>query len=362
MDVAAFEPAVMSEWDAFVNRHPLGSYGHLSANFALADATPEIHNVSIIVRDRRDIVGVLPLFEVSHRVLRAIHIRELVSGAFFPAGPLISASARGKAETKILDLLLETVRARATDRGADAVIISHPNVIGREPAITQLGYSPLLHYGYRARPGVGMLIDLGRSAEEIAAGRRSGCRQSINKAQAAAATVGLVRDQRAWMSCYDLNIQTLGDLAYSEQQLAAIWEHFIAPGHACAYAVYSADAIAAVAVTVHTKESAYYWIGWSRRPTSVQGAGHLALWSAIQSAQQHGCRYFELGSLDFHNPKNSGISQFKQSFGGVPFQTISAQLDLKPVKSAALAFAEATVTRVSRRRRGAKHASEQSAP
>ena len=62
---------------------------------------------------------------------------------------------------------------------------------------------------------------------------------------------------------------------------------------------------------------------------------------------------FELGSVEFENARNIGISQFKQSFGGAPFQTLTARLEMKPVKTAALALAEAAVSRLRRRRRPA---------
>src|ERR1041384_6272293 len=99
MEVLPYDDSCAEEWDAFVRRHPLAGYGHLAANFALAAVTPGTTNASLVVRDGRTLVGVLPLFEQHAHVLRAIPVRSLVSGAFFPAGPLLSANLRGKAET-----------------------------------------------------------------------------------------------------------------------------------------------------------------------------------------------------------------------------------------------------------------------
>jgi hypothetical protein len=350
MELFDFTPAMADEWDAFVANHPLASYGHLSAQFALADATPGVRNVSMAVRDGRNLAAVLPLFVNDHHVLRRIPVRELTSGAFFPAGPLVAPKLQGKAEHTITELLLNGIRHRLDALHADRVLITHPNVVGGQPSITRFGYSPLLHQGFRPRHGVGLLLDLSQTPEQLAAGRRSGCRQSVNKAQASGAVVSVIANRAEWLACHDINVQTLGPLAYSERQMAAIWDHFIAAGHATAYGTYLDGVLAAVTVTVHFNRAAYYWIGLGRRPSPLTGAGHLSLWTAILAAREQGCAHFELGSLDFENPRNVGISQFKQSFGGVPSQIISAQLEARPVKAAAIALGEALIAALRERR------------
>lgn len=349
MEVLDVAPQLIPEWDEFVRAHPLASYGHLSAQFALARQSG-IRNASMIVREGGRIVGLLPLFVNDRRSLRRVPVRELTSGAFFPAGPLVSPKLQGKAEVRIAEALLEAVRARVDAFNADRVLITHPTVVGGQPAIARFGYSPLLHHGYTPRHGVGLLLDLTQTPEQLAAGRRSGCRQSISKAQASGATVAPLRDRAEWMACHDINLQTLGELAYTEHQFGAIWDDFIAPGDAVTHAVRIDGRPAAVTVTIHCNGSAYYWIGLNRKPAPLAGAGHLALWTAILDARERGGRYFELGSLDFENPRSIGISQFKQSFGGTPCQIISAQLEAKPVKAAAIALAEAVLSSVRERK------------
>lgn len=349
MDVVDFTPELTREWDEFVAQHPLASYGHLSAHFRLAAAS-HITNVSLVVRDGRKICGVLPLFATTHHALRRVPIRELTSGAFFPAGPLVSPQLQGKAEARVNEILIEAVRSRANTLNADRVIITHPTVVADQPAIARFGYSPLLHHGFKPRHGVGMLLDLAQSLEELAVARRSGCRQSINKATSAGAKAEPLIDRAEWRSCRDINLQTLGDLAFSDEQMASIWDDFIAPGRAVAHVVRIDGRAAAVTVTIHANRSAYYWIGFNRKPAPVVGLGHLALWTAILDARERGCRYFELGSLDFENPRNIGISQFKASFGGVPYQIISAQLETRPVKAASIALGEAVLAAARERR------------
>ena len=351
MEVLDAGPEMIPEWDDFVRTHPLASYGHLSAQFALADASG-VRNASLVVRDGGRIAGLLPLFVAEQRSLRLVPVRELTSGAFFPAGSLISSKLQGKAEARVAEALMGAVRVRIGACNADRARITHPTIVGGQPAIGRFGYSPLLHHGYEPRHGVGLLLDLTQTPEQLAAGRRSGCRQSVNKAQASGVIVEPLRNRAEWMACDDINHHTMGELAYTPQQLGAIWDNFIAPGHAVTHAVRIDGRAAAVTVTIHCNGSAYYWIGLNRRPAPLAGAGHLALWTAILDARERGCRYFELGSLDFENPRNIGISQFKQSFGGTPCQIISAQLEAKPVKTAAIALGDAVLASVRERTRG----------
>jgi len=350
LDLIAFEPALRDDWDAFVRDHPLAGYGHLSGNFDLAAVTPGVTNRSLVVREGRSLVAVLPLFESDGHVLRAVPVRTLASGAFFPAGPLISTAARGKAEANALAVLLEGVRDCARAARADRVIIAYPNITAGQPTIARLGYSPLLHHGYRAKPGVGLLIDLAQSPEHLGSGRKSGCRQCIAQAQRAGATVAPIGAREQWLGCYDMNVHTLGPLALSREQLAAIWDRFIVPGHATAHAVHAGGQMVAAVTIAETNGAAYYWHGW-RSAQAFTGASHLGLWTAILAARDAGCRAFELGSVEFDDAKNIGISQFKQSFGGTPFQTMAAALELRPVKAAAVALAEAAVAAARVRRR-----------
>jgi hypothetical protein len=349
MDIVDFEPGLTAEWDAFVGAHPLASYGHLSANFALA-AHAQTRNASLLVRDAQKTVAVMPLFESTHHTLRAIALREFTSGALFPAGPLISPSLGAKGETAALTLLLDAVDQRARARRIDRVVVAHPAVTAGQPTLTRIGYSPLLHHGYQPNPGVGLLLDLSRSVEQLAAGRNSGCRQRITKAQATGMITSPISDRATWMACHALNLQTLGELALSEEELGAIWDHFIVPGHAIAHGAYMDGALVAVTVTIQSNNTAYYWHGW-RPANAPAGASHLALWTSILACRDQGCHYFELGSLEFANARQIGIAQFKQSFGGTPFQVLSARREMKPVKAAAIALAETAIAAYRQRKR-----------
>jgi hypothetical protein len=348
MELLHFEPSLTAAWDAFVAGHPLAGYGHLSANFALTQHGG-FENASMMVRDGKKIVAVLPLFEHAERVLRAIRVRELISGALFPAGPLISPQTKGKAEAAALALLLEGLEHRSRARRIDRIRIAYPNITAGQPTAIRLGYSPLLHHGFHACPGVGLLLDLAQPLERLAAGRSSGCRQTINKGEAGGIRTAVIQERDEWLSCHALNLHTLGPLALSEAEVAAIWDHFIVPGHASARGTYVGGSLRGVTVTIQVNGAVYYWHGW-RTAAAVNGEAHVGLWHAIVAAREQGCQIFELGSLEFANARNIGISQFKRSFGGVPFQTLAAHREVKAVKAAAIALAETAVAALRARR------------
>jgi hypothetical protein len=73
-----------------------------------------------------------------------------------------------------------------------------------------------------------------------------------------------------------------------------------------------------VVVSVGWKKSWYYWKSFNSRKIRISGASNLALWQAIIDTKSRGGDYFEVGSMEVHDPKMKSISDFKRSFGGVP--------------------------------------------
>ena len=108
MEVLDAGPEMIPEWDDFVRTHPLASYGHLSAQFALADASG-VRNASLVVRDGGRIAGLLPLFAAEQRSLRLVPVRELTSGASSVGSRRSPASATLPSCT--------TVTSRVTESG-----------------------------------------------------------------------------------------------------------------------------------------------------------------------------------------------------------------------------------------------------
>jgi hypothetical protein len=328
-----YEDSLRADWDSLVANHPLASDGHHSAQFALARAAAAT-NVSVMVYDGTRPIGVFPLFEVRERELRYVPIRTLRSGFAFPAGPLVESKAK-QAQQPLVRELVEEARHIAARRRCDRLWIDEPTIAGGEIAIDRYGYLPLRAFGFAERNVVSLVLDFrGGTDPERERGRT--CRQLIRKAHDAGATVERIVTREAWLASEELNVQTLGPMAYSRAQLEVIWDEFLAPGLASAFACSLGGIVGSVVTTIHGRTSTYYWLSFNRRPLPVQGMCHAALASAIDHARRRGSCFFELGSKEFSDRKQLGISQFKESFGGRPCYGMCSVLVRRRVKRALL--------------------------
>ena len=346
-----YTPARLEDWDGFVRSHPFASQGHLSANFALAQSRYAAPNRSLMIYGSDGaVLGVLPLFELRTKALRAIAGRELKSGVEFPGGPLIHAGISPKRQSQVLDVLQTAVRGLAQSRNVDRITIGYPNLVGDELSIAHFGYLPLKEYGFLERNGVYYYLDLQPGEEDLFRNLKDNCRRNIRAARSKGARVRILEDRKEWMGCYGLNLETLSDaqLTWSPEDMAVVWDYFIAPGHASAIAVTLEDRIASVVVFTHVNKGGYYWIGFNHKPYILQGANHYALWEAILCCKAKNIAMFEIGSKSFQGEKLKSISVFKERFGGTPAYALSGSLDLKPVKRHLLALADLGVEHVSR--------------
>lgn len=340
----------LRDWDAFVRNHPFASHGHLSANFSLARSRYGAQNRSLMMYAQDgSVTGILPLFEVQTKALRAIAGRELRSGVEFPGGPLIQERIASRRQAQALDAFAAAAMRLARRRGIDRIAIGYPNIVGGRLSIDRFGYLPLKEYGYREKNGVYYYLDLHPGEEELFRNLKENCRRNIRAARNAGARVRMLESRDEWMGCYKHNLETLSDaqLTWSPEDMAVVWDEFVAPGHASALAVMLGGQIATVVVFIHFNGAGYYWIGLNRKPYILQGANHYALWEAILHCKSRNAAVFEIGSKSFEGEKLKSISIFKERFGGTPAYALSGVLELKPVKRHLLDLADLGVARVS---------------
>jgi hypothetical protein len=330
-------------WESFVPQQKDACVGHLGANFSLADAAG-VRNRSIIVVDEKDRpLAAMPLFELEQRELRVFHRRIVSSGFEFPAHPLIAANLGSPQEKELLANVLRAVESVAAACNADDVRISYPAIIDGVPAITRHRYLPLRHFGYSDDSGVGWVLDLRVDLEDLNRTLDKSCRNAIRRAQKEGCSVRPVRDAGEWMTCLELAKETLGRAAPSERMHRACWEYFVAPGHAKTTAVVppASDVPSNVVVAVGWNGSWYYWKSYNTREGRIPGANNLALWEMIASVKRRDGVFFELGSMEFDNPKQIAIAEFKRSFGGTPNYALRGVRHRRPVRYAALGLLSA---------------------
>lgn len=336
-------PGFLPAWESFVQTHPETSTGHLAANFEMAAAAGAGNHSFLLVDERDRPLAALPLFEVEERDLRFFRRRILTSSIEFPAHPLLAPGLTAHQEKDALDRVFQEVEAIGAACNADDISVTYPALIQSVPAIEKHHYCPLQHFGFLDDNLLGMLLDLRRDLEQIEGGLNKSCRNVIRRAQKEGCVLRPVRDREEWMACYDLAKATLGRLVHSEPSHAACWDSFVVPGYARTFAVTppGSDAPSNVIISVKSNVSWYYWKSFNSRQIRIPGANNLALWGAITSARELGAAFFELGSLDFGNPKSEAISSFKRSFGGVPTYMFRGVRHRRPIRRAALGLLSA---------------------
>lgn len=291
-----------------------------------------------MVVDQKDCpLAAIPLFEIESRQLRILHRRAVISGFEFPAHPLIATSLTARQGQELLAYLLRAVESAADACNADELRISYPAVIGGVTAIAKYHYCPLRHFGFSDDSGVGWILNLRQDIGELERGLDKSCRNMIRRAQKEGCSVRPISDRGEWMRCFEVAKETLGVCAPSEHLHGAYWDWFIAPGYAKTNAVIppAAQKPSNIVVCAAWNMHSYYWKSFNSRCMRIPGANNLALWEAIASARQSGAAAFELGSLEFDDPKQQAIAAFKGSFGGTPTGLLRGVRYRRPIKHAA---------------------------
>ncbi len=336
MNILPYSESVESEWRQFVEAHPDRAMGHLPAIAAIEQVTSAARNRSLIVRDDANrLVGIVPLFEVERRELRAFRTRILCSGTHLPSGPLFAASLSARQQVTLTEQLVQRLLEEARRLHVDALHIAYPTVIRDRPAVESVGVYPLRRFGFRESNVVALVADLRQSEEKLFASLESRARNGIKRClRGGAATRKLTRDE--WLGCYELNRATLGPDAYSMEAIAAIWDLLVAPGTAEAVGTFVEGKLASVVTVTLVGASSYYWFSFNTSPLPLPGTNTLALWEGMLTAQRAGMASFELGSLEFDDPKQVRIGKFKAQFGGRPVYTLAGVRQVRPVRRAAL--------------------------
>jgi hypothetical protein len=345
MRVEVYDPGKQEQWDAFVHSNSLASWGHLSETFILNKCALGALNRSLILYESHEtIIGVLPLFEAVSHELRFVRCRYLTS-----AGPLFRDGLSDSVERQALATLVGSAADVARRANVDKIMVTYPNVIGSQLAITRFGYLPLKDYGFAELNVVGLMLDLRPDVESLFSQMKKRCRTAVRAGRKNGATTQVVRDRNLWLSCHDLNRQTLGEKSYSRRAFEVIWDEFISKGFAVAVATLFEGRVASVVVASRFNGSAYYWLHFNAHPEIVAGAGACALWETIRTCKELGTLFFGLGSLEFSNDsKQRNIAFFKAGFGGTPFYSMSGVLELKRTKRLSLELTREIVNGLSR--------------
>jgi hypothetical protein len=330
MKFLPYEPTKREEWDQFVLSNPQGALGHLSSQFLLAEDNSGTTNRSILMyQDSMQLVGILPLYEVRYLAIRMLTIRTLAS----TTGPLFRPTLAAAEQRQLLDALIDYVKSLANECGVDRVSITYPSIIEEQLAIERFGILPLRRYGFTENNMLGTYLDLRRNEADLLVSLEKTCRYKIRKAEKDGVSISPIKSREDWLGCETLNEQTLGEHKHSKRMMEIVWDEFIAKGYAHAFIAKHEDRVLSVEVIQTFRQCAYAWIAYNARPILIAGANNYLLWHSILHAKQLGASFFLMGTHEFSDDaKMQGISDFKKSFGGVPYYVLGGTLVRRKIK------------------------------
>ncbi len=71
-----------------------------------------------------------------------------------------------------------------------------------------------------------------------------------------------------------------------------------------------------------------FYVARAEGETGSDWVAHLLMERAVFAAQQHRCAWLDLGTTSIDGVMNPGLCQFKEGFGGIPFQRLTWRLEI----------------------------------
>lgn len=294
---------VDKSWDRFVESHPHGTVGHLSAWGTIAREAYGHECAYLVAEDGGEIAGVLPLVRISSRLFG----RRLVSMPFLDYGGVLADAGRG-AETALVDEALCLTR----ERGAHGL------------GLRQFHREPLPYPTTDDR--VTMLLEL-TTEEAMWQGLSSERRNRIRKGDRLGLTAAWVGDEGLddFYRVYAVNMRDLGSPVHSrgffQAMLAAL------PGTARILLVRDrAGRTVGAAVCLCFRDTIMVpWVS-SLREAFALCPNFVLYWEVIRLGCRAGYRVLDLG----RSFRSAGTFEFKRQWGGRPHALPWIFLDARP--------------------------------
>ncbi|MCE5230849.1 hypothetical protein LLG95_14825 [bacterium] len=346
------DQARRADWDRFVAGNPHAWVGHDLAHIDFEASLGHESASHLVLDTRGQVIGVVPLFLVEYGVARVFRFRAMVTGTSLRGGPLPAADMPPKTRRDFWRAFAEWAQSECARRGIDEIRVNLPHFIGQTHALDFYEVNPLRELGFKDVPNLTMLLDL-QATDDLVANFEGRCRNSYKKALSAGAEWEAIGDRATWLSLEDLNKQTFADEqaeAYSRHTMEVIWDRFAARGLVKISALKHEGRYISACVRAGTNFSEYIWMIFNERPRRLQGSTNLLIGKDLEDMRSRGVRWCELGSLDFDDPRQHNIANFKRSFGGKVYRTLGCKLCLSPLKLASAQWLQAAAGKLKRAR------------
>jgi peptidoglycan pentaglycine glycine transferase (the first glycine) len=249
---------------------------------------------------------------------------------FVPQGPIIQNEKVKMKNEKLWNTFFEYLKQLGKQEKVDFIRIS--------PILenTQENLRIFKNAGFRnaplhmMHPELTWLLDITKTEDELMKGMRKTHRNLIRRAEKDGVKIIRSIDEKYTKAFYDIHMETVSRhkfIPFSYDYIKGEIDAFKTDDQIGIFSAEYNGKIISSAIIVFYGHEAFYHHGASSSEYSKIPASYLALWEAIKEAKERGCRIFNFYGIVEDKPKHpwSGLSKFKQGFGGYKKEILHCQ-------------------------------------
>jgi len=348
-------------WDDFVTASDDAWLFHLSDWMAIESESSR--SLAFFIEENGKTVGIFPLYLGQRRYAGLVPSRILHTGRG-RSGPAFDPALGPKRRVAIAREMFSHVDALARQHRVDRLEVRLPTLAPNHLPPRRAHDDPLSRYDafvplkYGRDLGATTIVDkivpLDRPQDDLFSEVDDDCRKAIRKAKKSGVTVTPATARADMADYHRLHALTYGRSGAAQLPLAhfeSLWDRFASNRRMVVlFAEHEGRRIGAMIILMF-RDAATYWAGASDWAYQQMRPNNLLMWEAILWAQQHPCRWFELGPLfpfGDASAKATRIGRFKDQFGGQRFALYEGAKNYRSARIAALEGVDAAAAAIRR--------------
>jgi lipid II:glycine glycyltransferase (peptidoglycan interpeptide bridge formation enzyme) len=307
------KPELYSEWDAFVNAHPLATVFHLAGWNRIAKKVYGIESAIVVSRDENGrIAAGTPVFFAKRPGSWYV-----TSGIFGSYGPLLARENSGPALRNVLDGAIEFARAKK------AKFMHLKGLEGPK------GKNDFQHPSYaRQDIWVTAFLPIGGTKDELWKSLPGPMRTKVRKAEKSELTAKWGTEERDLEQFYDVladNMHRKGSPIYGIEFMREILREFggaagdAAHTEASILTLSQGEDVASGAILLRHAGVVYVPFVSSRAKYFPLRPNNLLYWEIIRDGNERGMQWLDFGT----SIRGASTLQFKESWGAKTYPVVS---------------------------------------
>ena len=314
MKIVSINKKYKKDWDNIVYNSDDAWLFHLyDWNTLVNENVWKYKQLSFLIKDKKNIIGICPLFLKEHKKFHFFNIKTLSNG-FGPSGLALDNRLNQIQKNNAQAIILKYISNIAKIYAIDKLEISLPAL-----AIKNFYYlNPIKQLGLDDISTKTYLINLqNKSNDDLWNNMEKRSRTAIRKAKKNNIRIKQTRALDDLKEYYRLHCETY-KRTKAKPHPFSYFKIICEKKWANIFFAYLEDKLIATLNVCVFKNNALYWTSASDHKFSSLGANNLLQWHAIKWAKSKGCEWYESGEamLNTNNSKFIGLTKFKKSFGG----------------------------------------------